>query len=302
MSWWNDFKDIGELALGLGGLYLNQQAIDDAGDASNRALDLAGTAAMRQQDLADSSYRNYLEKIQPGLLEDAEFARGRARTTADQSDQLYGDLRDDASFYRNRWRNTQVPLEDQIIQNARDLGSDTERNRLRGLATSDVRQRFADMQGQWARRMGEYGGNPADGRAQAMARDAVLAETLGVTQAANQSDQYAMDRHRSGMLDAAALGRGLPGFASGAASGATAAGGMGLNAGSMPANATATAANAGTNALSGISSMYGDSARTGLAGLGVANDYANTVNNSAMSTLAGYSWSNWLTPQQPRKG
>jgi hypothetical protein len=301
MSWWKDFGEFGQLLLGAYGLYQNEQAIDQAGDAADKALDLAGTAAMRQQDLADSSYKNYLEKIQPGLLEDAEFARTRARTTADQSDQLYGDLRDDASFYRNRWRNTQVPLEDQIIQNARELGSDTERNRLRGLATSDVRQRFADMQGQWARRMGEYGGNPADGRAQAMARDAVMAETLGVTQAANQSDQYAMDRHRSGMLDAAALGRGLPGFASSAAGGATAAGGMGLSAGGLPANATATAANAGTNAMSGISNMYSDSARTGLAGLGMVNNYANTVNNSAMSTLAGYSWSNWLNPQKPRK-
>ena len=298
MSW---FGDLAQLGLGAYGLYQNEQALDQAGDAADKALDLAGTASMRQQDLADSSYRNYLEKIQPGLLEDAEFARGRARTTADQSDQLYGDLRDDAAFYRNRWRNTQVPLEDEIIQNARSLGSDAERGRLRGLATSDVRQRFADMQGQWARRMGEYGGNPADGRAQAMARDAVLAETLGVTQAANQSDQYAMDRHRSGMLDAAALGRGLPGFSGAASSGANAAGVTGLNAGSVPANATATAVNAGTNALNSVGSLYSDSARTGLAGLNVANNYANTVNNSALSTLAGYSWSNWMTPQQPRK-
>lgn len=294
---------LGDL-IGIYGLYQNQRAMDRAQGQTDRALDMTGRAADRQAQLAELQFANYMDKIQPGLLSDAAWARERAKVVAGQSDKLYADQVDDAGFYRDRWRGVQVPLEDQIIAQAKELGAPAEQERQAGLALADVRGQGAMMRDAMARRNASMGINPASASAMALAQDAFTAEGLAGAGAMTTARASAKDRGRAALMDAAALGRGLPGFSASSYGGANSASGTGLQAGSTPAQAGATTAGAMNSSMANVGNLWANAANAATGGANVANMFANTMNNSALSTLAGYglgrSW--WQPPRNAGGG
>jgi hypothetical protein len=306
-NWWDSFlagdlpvgdylslaKDAAKAGTTIYGLYQNQKAMNKAGDIADQTLAQNNYYAGRQADLAESQWKNYLDSIQPGLLEDMSYARDRAHTVAGQADELFNLQYGDAKAYSDRWKNTQVPLEDEIIANARKLGSKEEQDRLAGLAMTDVRNQGQLMREAALRNQQRMGVNPGSAAAQALAQDAFLAEGLTGASAMTGSRFAAQDRYRSGLTDAAALGRNLPGFASSAGGTATGAGGLQLNAGNSPVNTTAVGSNAMNSAGNSISSIWGNAANTTNGGWGAFNNYVNLVNNSPFSTMAGYGLGQW---------
>jgi hypothetical protein len=269
------------------GAAASKSASKKAASASQYAVDASSDAADRQADLAERQYDDYYNDVRPGQLADAKWASERARTVAGQADQLYADQMDDASFYRDRFRNTQVPLEDEIISNARKLGTADEQDRLSGLAVADTRGAFADMRAMSARASARQGLNPGSGAAQALAEEAFAAEALTGASNGTKSRFAAMDRYRSGLTDAAALGRGLPGFSSSSSGGATAAGGLSLQAAPVGVGAYGAFQGTANGAMSTAGGLWGNSANTAAVGVNAFNQSLQTAYKDPMQSVYG---------------
>lgn len=292
MSW----LDIVQAGINVGGLVKDYMAVDAATDAANDSNALSREVAMKQLGMTEKQYNDYVTNIQPLLMDAMKTSTDNAKTTQEQSTKLFNLTYDDAERYSQRWRDVQVPLEDEIIGNARKLGTQDEQNRLAGLAMADVRGQYADMRAASDRRSNRMGLNPASAAAQALAAEAFQDEALAGSAAMTGTRFAAQDRYRAGLTDAAALGRGLPGFASSAASAGTAATSAGISAGSSGVTNLAAGINANTGALNGFTNGWNgaaNSANNGITGLIQAGQLSN---NSALSTLAGLGWSNWTKP------
>lgn len=295
MGW----MDVVQAGIGVGGLVKDYLAVDAASDAANDANTTAKEISQRQLDMTDAQYQNYLKNFQPLLLDSLKTSTDNAKTTQEQSNKLFGLTYDDAERYSKRWQDVQVPLEDEIIGNARMLGTKEEQDRITGLAMADTRQAYAAMQEQSNRDSARRGVNPNSGAAAALARQAYLSEALALSGNANSARFAAQDRYRAGLTDAAALGRGLPGFSSSAANSATGAGGLGVSGGSAATGNITSAVNANSNALNGFTTGWNGAANSASGGINGVLSAGQLSNNSALSTLAGYGWSNWA---QPKKG
>lgn len=293
MGW----MDVVQAGIGVGGLVKDYLAVDAATDAASDANETTKEISQRQLDATDAQYQNYLKNFQPLLLDSLKTSTDNAKTTQEQSNKLFGLTYDDAERYSKRWQDVQVPLEDEIIGNARMLGTKEEQDRITGLAMADTRQAYAAMQEQSNRDSARRGVNPNSGAAAALAQQAYLSEALALSGNANSARFAAQDRYRAGLTDAAALGRGLPGFSSSAANSATGAGSLGVSGGSAGTGNITSAVNANTNALNGFTTGWNGAANSASGGINGVLGAGQLSNNSALSTLAGYGWSNWAKPR-----
>lgn len=269
------------------GAVSGRSASKRAASAQNRATDAAARSAREQLEFQKQQYGDYLRDVRPQQLEDMKFASERARTTAGQADQLFNTQMSDAARYRDRYWGVQTPLEDEIIGNARRLGTQEEQNRLAGLAMSDTRAQFGMMRSANQRATNRLTGGPTSPAAQMLAQSAFMDEALGGIGASQGARFGAYDRYQAGLQNAAALGRGLPGFAGNSSGGATQAGGLSVMAAPVGVNAANTFQNT-ANSTAAVSANLFQGA--GNIGLGLGNGYANMLNtmyNSPLQTAMG---------------
>ncbi|MFA5567473.1 MAG: hypothetical protein WC972_02395 [Trueperaceae bacterium] len=213
--------------------------------------------------------------IQQQMMSDMD--RGAIMSQLAQEQQRF-DI-DRANRYDDRYWGTQVPLEDSLIAEAQRYNSEDERERMAGDARADVEQAFAGSEQQMVRGLSRMGINPNSGRAFSGMRDVQLARAAAEANAMNKTRQAAKELGWAKTVDAAALGRGLPGFSGSASQAAQAWGAQGLN-------------NMGMSAIGAGSGMFNSAAAGagGLFGSASGNMRANAIEeakNPGFDFLAG---------------
>lgn len=252
------------------------------------APDMSGAneAAVGQMQIAKEQWADYRDKFAPVLLDQMQdqidIGRDSYELARDQQEFQTGLTRK----YDDRYWNVQVPLEDQIVQEAREFDTDRERERMAGTARADVEQAFGAAQGGLRREMGRMGLNPSDPRYFAMNRQMASDKALATATAMNKTREAARQMGWSRRTDAAALGRGLPGFSGDSSRVAMGWGGQGMQAGGMGMQGAlgavggmnSTATSAGNN-FSGAGQTF-----TNIAGI---KQKASEANSQMLGTVAG---------------
>ena len=215
---------------------------------------MIGIAQKQMADLAVRQQDWYEQYLAPRLLDqmDQNLALSREQAARDAAMQDY--QRGLMEKYDQRYWNTQVPLEDQLIQQAMTYNEAAEREALARTASADVAQAFDVAQQDNLRALALRGVNLGSGAAAALAADMATQRALAQAGAMTKTREAARQLGWTKLGEAAALGRGLPGF------GATSAG---------------LSLNAGQAALGAGQMGMGSIAQVG----GIANQTASTVGN-----------------------
>lgn len=211
-----------------------------------KAPDMSGAneAARAQAGIAREQWDDFKTRFAPVIFDQMQqqldVSKGTHALAREQQDFNIGLAR----RYNDRYWNTQVPLEDSIIQDARNFNTEDERNRMAGLARGDVAQSFAAGRGLMMREMGRSGMDPNDAGTKLALGRMVTDEALASVTAMNKTREAARQLGWSRMIDASALAKGMPGFTSSASTGAINWGAQGMQASSMGMNAATAGAGA----------------------------------------------------------
>ena len=188
---------------------------------------------------------------------------------ADSQMALMEQQRAQGDDYFNYMKSTFRPVEEGLVADAQNFSTEASQEQLARKAVADTEQAAAMQQAMQARQNEAQGVNANSARAEALRQQA------GLQTASQRAGAYTNSREKSDALswakkmDAAGLGRGLPGASQGAY-------GLAINAGNSAGNAA--------NGMSGAGSAMSSAAAQGSAGLGqLANAYAMP----GQMTLAG---------------
>jgi hypothetical protein len=296
-----------------------------------------GAAALRQIQLAENQFADYQQNDRPWMRGIADEALGLSRDGAALARQQFGLAQDQFGFSRDvanrqlgqseqqlgllrsqvdrsnsladyqlgnmrrndeRYWNTAVPFEDQLIKDSQRFDSQAYKQGLVTQAQADVGSAFDRAGEENIRGMQRRGANPNSGAMLALGNQNSIAKATAMASAANKTRQAAEQVGLStkmqmygGMKGMAGLGATNAGLAAGALGGGTAA--LGAGAGFM--NAGVGAMGAGGNALamgnSSIGAMQGGASGMMGAGTGFlgANNAAFGSMNAGMSSgISGY--------------
>lgn len=238
-----------------------------------KAPDMSGAneAAREQAAIAREQWNDYKTQFAPVILDQMQqsidIGRGQYELARDQQQFQLGLARK----YDDRFWGTQVPLEDSIIQEARDFDTEAERERMAGTARADVEQAFSGARAQMNRDLGRMGVNPADPKYFGIQKGMAADQALATARAMNKTREAAKQMGWAKRMDAAALGRGLPGFSSGSSQLAMGWGGQGMNAGGMGMSAA-------LGGLGGMNQTAGSAANS--LGGASANMRANAIESA----------------------
>jgi hypothetical protein len=217
---------------------------------------------------------------------------GIADRVADAQVATMEETRRQAQQYFNHWDSNFRGMEEKMVREAQDYDTAANRERLTAQAAQDAATAFAVTKGASERNMRSMGIDPRSGRYQAMDAQSDIALAGQRAAAMNSTRNQAQQIGWAKRLDAAGLGRGMPG-ASAAAYGA------GTNAGVAAGNVMNQA---GSTYLSGLAmgaQTFGQGAGTVMQGagqgiqgyssmVGSQTSYANAITDAnAQLTAAG---------------
>ncbi len=265
----------------------SRRASNKAADASNYAVDASKEAAQRQADLAERQYSDYREEIRPRELAELDRSTAASRAAEERAGKQFDFEYGNSQKYSDRYWNTQVPLEDSLVEDAQKFSTDAEYERQAGMATSDVRGNFERMRSAMDRDSQRRGVNPGSGAAMALAQEAATAEALAGAGASTSARFNAQQVGFQRRADVAALGRGLPGFSAGSSQLANGVNNTGLNAGQAGLGAVSAASGINNAAASTGSNLWGASVNTAATGANAFNQSLNTAYRSPSNTFAG---------------
>jgi hypothetical protein len=257
------------------GAAASKSASKKASKASQYAVDTSREASDRQADLAERQYDDYVTHFQPKILSGMENADRMAQAAEARTAEQFAFDRDQSAKYADRYWGRQVPLEDQIIDRARNYDTEANRERLAGMAMADVQSGFDNAFWRGLQRMGV---NPNDGKFAAMSNQNAIALAAQRAGAANSTRFRAEEIASAKLNEAAALGRGLPGFQTNSSQMALGWNNANANAGAMGMNAAVQGSGANNAAYSTGSNLWGASSNTAINGL---NAYNNTFSSFA---------------------
>ena len=232
--------------------------------AANNATNAATQISQEQWDW-------YQNELAPRLLAnmDSQTEIGRDQYNLSKEAQLFN--MGLTKKYDDRYWNTQVPLEDALIADANNFDSGKWAAEQKGLVRSDIGQAYGAAEDTAFRNLSRFGVNPSDGAAIGMrgqmARDKALAEVNANSKINIAADQLGWDRKTA----VAALGRGLPGFSSGANSSAMGWSGNGMGASGL--------SGASIGLAGGLNNSTANGSAAGLIGAG-RNYYANAIESA----------------------
>ena len=239
-------------------------------------------AARESARLAREQWELYRTEVFPRVL--AEMERqgevGERLGLAAERQQDYN--LEQQKRFNDRFWGTQVPLEDQIIADAREYDTEAKQERLATQAMADVAAGFENQRGIAERGMTRMGVNPNSGRFAQLRLQMDNAEALGRAAGATAARDRAEAVADAKMKEAAALGRGLPGFGSTAAQIAQGWGGQGMNTMGM-SGATAAGGSLGS-AASTSGQLWNTS---GNIYANIANTQVQAEANNPMNTILG---------------
>jgi hypothetical protein len=165
----------------------------------------------------------------------------------------------------DRYQKTYVPIEDRIAREAQAFDTESERERLAGLAASDIAGAYKGTAQMGLRSQGRFGLRP-NANALAAIDSQLRAQQAGQMAGAMTNARYAArDAGSQRLINAVNVGKGLPGTASTAAAGAGAGYGnasnmqMGANQSYNAGASNALAfSNSGVNALGSAGGQFGN--------------------------------------------
>jgi hypothetical protein len=171
------------------------------------------------------------------------------RGVADQQAQAQDEQMRQARDYYDYAQQTFRPVEQGLVRRAQEFNTEAYREQLAQQAAADAGRAFGITQDASERAMASMGVNPASGRfagIQAQNQLGLTAQRAGaMTGARQQAEQMGYAR----LLDAAGLGRGLPGLSTAAYGGATGAGSAAAGTYMAPGNQYMTGMGQGINTI-----------------------------------------------------
>ena len=177
--------------------------------ASKESAEIMAGLGREQLDFSKQQYQDFLPFAQ-------EIANQQAAAQAEQ-------LRQGREYYDYQTR-TFRPLERGLVQQAQQFNTEAYREQLAGQAAADAARAFGVTQAAGERSMASMGVNPASGRFAGLQNQNQLGlaaqRAAAMTGGRQSAEQFGYAR----MLDAAGLGRNLPGASTAAYGAATGAG------------------------------------------------------------------------------
>jgi hypothetical protein len=260
--------------------------------ASNIAAQSAASSAATGTAIAQDQWDYYKTNIAPRALEQMDAQIDISRDSYELAKAQQEFQMGLTQQYNDRYWNTQIPLEDSMIADAMKFDSGEWAAEKMGLARSDIAQTFDTAEATQQRNMSRRGVNPNDGMALALGGASARTKALAETQARSQINLAADQLGWARKGEVAALGRGLPGFTSGASSAALGWNGAGLNSAASGMAGITAAGGLGTSAASSAAnSMFsGASAYNGVSSNLRANSIESAKNpgfDAAMGLVAG---------------
>jgi hypothetical protein len=246
-----------------------------------KAQDRLASLAERQQDWYEST-------IAPALMDQLRQNTDISKRVADSNLAAQDFQTGLAKKYDERYWNTQVPLEDQLISVAQKYNEPAEREAMAGQAGADVEQASAIGKQNLQQGLRLRGINLGSGAAVSAMADQENAATLAKAGAMNKTREVARQMGFQRLGDAAALGRGLPGFSAGSTSLALGAGAGAVNAGAAGQSSVAGVGASGMNNTNTQAGIWGN-----VGGLGVQKyqvdsaNWQNAQNNDPMNAILG---------------
>jgi hypothetical protein len=153
-----------------------------------------------------------------------------AQSQVATQDELLGMARED----RERYLSTFAPVEEGLVQRAQEFDTEAYREQMAQQAAADAARAFGSTQAQTSRGLARMGVAPGSGAAQSqMNMNAIAAASQragAMTGARTQAEQLGYAR----MLDAAGLGRNLPGLSQSAYGASVGAGSAGMSTAMTP--------------------------------------------------------------------
>jgi hypothetical protein len=242
-----------------------------------RAQERLAALAERQQDFTE---KEITPKLLAQLQQNTDISKQVADANLKQMDFQSGL----AKKYDERYWGTQVPLEDQLIAKAKGFNEASERERMAGEAGADVEQAAGIGNANLQRGLRLRGINLGSGAAIGAMAESNHGAILAKAGAMNKTREIARQMGWTRLGEAAALGRGLPGFGATSAGLAINAGNGGLGAAGQGLNGVATAgstANANTNTQG---NLWGSSGNMGVGVTQSNNSYASAANVAATNS------------------
>lgn len=231
------------------------------GVASSSASSKASKAASASaSDSAASSERVAMAQLEFAKQQDAdnkvrmakadELTEKVATKQLDAMDQNMALAKDYDEYNKSTYR----PLEQSIVEEAKNYDSPEEQERAAGAASASVKQNITQANEASQRTLARMGVNPNSGRALVTASETAITGALGEAAAENSARTSVKTLGSAKRMDAASLGRNLP------SAQATSAG-LGITAGNSAVSATATTngtAISGANAVGGLYNSAGN--------------------------------------------
>lgn len=197
-----------------------------------------GLAAMKTAELGEETlqwYKDMYEQDSPYRETVRELSAELATTQIDAAKQNQAIADDYYSYMKGTFR----PMEQGIVDSAQNFATEAEQNRQASAAAADIARASANQRGQRSRQLAAMGVNPNSGRFVALDQDASISEAAlragAMTKARTNADQQGWARK----MDAASLGRNLPGSQATSQGIALAAGRGALDSAGAPAQNTA---------------------------------------------------------------
>jgi hypothetical protein len=252
-----------------------------------------GIAQREMSKLAKEQYEYFKFNIWPAMQKESERQTEMGIKVQEQQLKTGEKQLSLAEQYEQRMKSKFYPLQDQLLQEARQYSAEGEQQRQAALAVGDVRDQFANARNQTAMQLASYGINPTSGRFAGMQNANQVMEAATGAAAATKARSAAEQLGWAKRMDVQGLGQGLAGNQASSV-------GLGLNAGTSGL----AAGNTGLNAYGAL----GQSVNQGIGGAmqgwqGVGNlgvqsyntqvnawgqqQQANAANNAAMGSTIG---------------
>ncbi|MEW6703738.1 MAG: hypothetical protein AB1430_02675 [Pseudomonadota bacterium] len=243
-----------------------------------------------QRNLADLAVRqqDYFEKnFAPKLLDQMDQSLALSREQATKQSELQDFNMGLAKKYDQRYWGTQVPLEDELIGKARGYNEAAEQERMAGQAGADVAQSFDAGRGALGRQLRGMNINLGSAGAVSAVGQMATEEALAKAGAMNKTREAARQLGWQRMGEAAALGRGLPGFGQGSSQLALGAGQASLGASTAGLGAIGTSAQVTGQNTTSIGNLWNSVGNIGVQKYN-ADVNASSGNNSAAALAGGF--------------
>jgi hypothetical protein len=177
-----------------------------------------------------------------------------------------------ARDYYEDYRTTFRPVEQGLVRDVEEFNTEAFREQLARQAAAEAGRAFGTTQQASERAMASMGVNPASGRFAGMQSQNQLGLAASRAGAMTGARERAEQMGYARRLDVTGLGRGLPGLSTAAYSGASGAGGAGINTAMAPGNQFMAGMGQGAStigsgqraALDAYSNLYGGATRSAI--------------------------------------